>query len=195
MHMTVRAMLEDAYLALKSGDEGAAKDVAQRDQDVDRLYWMVAKQYHLAHTRPPGGEGGESLTTLHNHRLIAKLIERIGDHAQRIAETVPSLGAKRLEPRLLKEIETANVSAIAILDKAFHALVTGDVDEANEAIDARVAHQRLVDGLSHHVAAKRGEELLALAAIADSLGRTAGYATDIAEIAINQAMGSGEETP
>jgi phosphate uptake regulator len=195
MHMTVRAMLEDAYIALRNADEAAARDIVQRDQDVDRLYWMVAKQYHLAHAGPRAGEGDETLTGLHNHRLIAKLVERIGDHAERIAQSVPSLGSKGIDSKLAKEIEAVTASAIAILDRAFHALVTGNIDEANEAIDARVSHQKLVEGLSHHVAAKRGEELLALAAIVDSLGRTAGYATDIAEIAINQAVVSGEGAP
>jgi phosphate uptake regulator len=188
MHMTVRAMLEDALEAIRSGDDALAKDVSQRDEDVDRLYWMVAKQYHIAHTAPPGTEEESSLAGLHNQRLIAKLLERIGDHAERIARTVPGLQGKGLEPRMLKEIEAATASAVGILDRAFHALVTGDLDEANEAVDARVGHQKLVDALSHHVASKKGEELIALAAVVDSLGRAAGYATDIAEIAINHAV-------
>jgi len=194
MHMTVRAMLEDAFLALKSGDEIAAKDVAQRDQDVDRLYWMVAKQYYLAHMAAPGTTDRAAILGLHNHRLIAKLLERIGDHAERMANAVSALGGKGLDGKLAKEIQVACESATAILDRAFHALVTGDVDEANAAIDARVPHQKLVDGLSHHVAAKKGEQLLALASVVDSLGRTAGYGTDIAEIAINHAMVVGPES-
>src|SRR5437870_13515342 len=90
MHLTVRAMHEDAIAALRTRDEALARDVAQRDQDVDRLYWMVAKQYNIAHT----GGGGmapdvASKIALHNYRLIAKLFERIGDHAERIARTYP----------------------------------------------------------------------------------------------------------
>src|SRR2546427_752721 len=50
MHLIVRAMHEDAIEALRTQDEALARDVAQRDQDVDRLYWMVAKQYNVAHT-------------------------------------------------------------------------------------------------------------------------------------------------
>lgn len=194
MHLTVRAMVEDAVLALRDGDEEAAQDVAQRDEDVDRLDWVVAKQYHLAHTAPRGGVDEADAVGLHNYRLVAKQLERIGDHAERMARAVPALGGKGLDPRLANQVQVAGTSAIAILDKAFHALLTGDVDEANDAIDARSAHQKLVDGLSHHVATKRGEELLALAAIVDSLGRTAGYATDIAEIAINHAMVMSSES-
>lgn len=195
MHLSVRAMLEDAIQALKTRDESLARDVSQRDQDVDRLYWMVAKQYHLAHTSPPGSADRPSATGIHEYRLVAKLLERVGDHAERIASTFDVLvGEKELDAKLTKEFETANASATAILDKAFTALMSGDVELANEAIDARAHHQKLVDSLSHHVSAKKGEELLALGAIVDSLSRTASYATDIAEQAINIAMLETTET-
>src|SRR5580658_3295126 len=52
MHLTVRAMLDDAIMALKKSDGALSHDVVLRDQDVDRLYWMVAKQSPLAHGFP-----------------------------------------------------------------------------------------------------------------------------------------------
>ncbi len=196
MHLSVRAMLEDAIQALKTRDPALARDVSQRDQDVDRLYWMVAKQYHLAHTAPPGTGEPPSTSGIHAHRLVAKLLERVGDHAERIASTYDILvGEKELDPKLVKEMEAANVSGTAILDKAFSALMSGDIDTANEAIDARIHHQKLIDALSHHVSSKKGEELLALGAIVDSLNRTASYATDIAEQAINLAVLEDPESP
>ena len=196
MHLTVRAMLEDAIQSLKERDETLARDVAQRDQDVDRLYWMVAKQYHLAHTAPPGSAERPSETGIHTHRLVAKLLERVGDHAERIASTYDVLvKEKDLDPKLVKEFEAANASATAILDKAFSSLMSGNIDLANEANGAQAHHQRLIDGRAHHVSAKKGEELLALGAIVDSLSRTASYATDIAEQAINLAVLLDPETP
>jgi phosphate uptake regulator len=188
MHLTVRAMHEDALEALRDRDEALAKDVAQRDQDVDRLYWMVAKQYHIAHSPGASTTNSDGKMELQNYRLIAKLFERIGDHAERIARAYDVFGEKGLEPRLLKELDAARESAIAILDKAFFALLTADVENANQAVDDLDRHQKLIDGLFHHVASKKGEELLALGAIVDSLGRTAGYAADIAELAIDVAV-------
>src|SRR5881628_794181 len=188
MHLIVRAMHEDALQALRTHDEALARDVAQRDQDVDRLYWMVAKQYNVAHTAGAPTPNAASKIGLQNSRLIAKLLERIGDHAERIARTYPTFAEGRLEPKLIKEMDAARESAMAILDKAFTALLTADIDAANEAVDDLARHQKLIDGLSHHVATRKGEELLALAAIVDSLARSANYATDIAEIAIDHAV-------
>jgi phosphate uptake regulator len=189
MHLVVRAMLEDAVLALKTGKAALANDVIQRDQDVDRLYWMVAKQYHLAQGGAGRNAPGENPALGHAYRLVAKLLERIGDHAERIASTFSTVvEGNVLDAKLTKDLEEANASAISILDKAFRALMSGDIDAANEAIDARTHHQRLIDSLSHRAATRKGEELLALGAVVDSLGRTASYATDIAEQAINLAV-------
>ncbi|MCI4343759.1 MAG: hypothetical protein L3J92_06580 [Thermoplasmata archaeon] len=190
MHLTVRAMLEDAVTAIETENETLANDVALRSQDVSRLFWMVSKQYHLAHSQSqPAGDRANS-AAIHSHRLIAKLIERIGDHARRIAATYAALRAsgKALDPKIAKDIEEARVSAVALLDKAFSALVTRDIDAANAAIDGRVEHQKLIDTLSHRVATKRGEELLALGTVVDSLGRTVGYAVEIAEQAIDLSV-------
>lgn len=201
MHLVVRAMLEDSIQALKTSDSRLAHDVALRDQDVDRLYWMVAKRYHLGTTSNGNGNGKSASAAANSNamlgfRLVAKLLERTGDHAVRIAGTFDTIvGPKGLDPKLVKELEEANASGVSILDKAFNALIAGDIELANQAIDARLPHQKLIDALSHRVAARKGEELLALGAVVDSLGRTASYATDIAEQAIDWAVYANGETP
>ncbi len=189
MHLTVRTMLEDAILSLKSSDANLAHDVSLRGQDVNRLYWMVAKQYHLAHSAPLPAGDRSTAAVIHGHRLIAKLLERIGFHAQRIASTYATLaGSKGLDAKFWKEIDETRASAVGILDRAFNSLVTRDIEGANLAIDQRGDHQRLVDALSSRVSTRKGEELLALGALVDSLGRTAAYAAEIAEETIDLAV-------
>src|SRR2546428_2185118 len=81
MYMTVRAMLEDAIIALKTKDETLAKDVAQRDQEVDRLYWLGAKQHHLAHQDPMGPPAARARIRLQNDPPLAQLHGRDRAHA------------------------------------------------------------------------------------------------------------------
>jgi phosphate uptake regulator len=186
MHLTVRAMLEDALQGLRDGHPGLAHDVALRGQDVNRLYWMVAKQYHLAHAAPGVGSG---TAHIHGHRLIAKLLERIADHAQRIAQSASALSGQRaIDPRLLDQLSQAGASALALLDRAFQALVSHSIEAANATIDARAEHQRSLDALAQRLGARRGESLLALGGIVDSLGRSGAYAAEIAEEAIDLAV-------
>ena len=192
MHLIVRAMLDDSVSALRTSNPSLAHDVGQRDQDVDRLYWMVAKQYHLAHAGP--GDGA-SAPTIHGHRLIAKLLERIGEHAQRIASSGAALvGERWLDSKLSDQLGAARTSAVAILDKTFNALVTRNIEGANEAIDARIEHQKMIDALAQRVASRKGSAPMALGSIVDSLGRVAVYAAEIAEEAIDLAIFTNPET-
>ena len=186
MHLTVRAMLQDAVASLRSKNESLAHDVALRAQDVSRLYWMVAKQHHLSHVGPVDGE---SMGMTHGHRLIAKLFERIGEHAQRIAGTSGVISsAKDLDPKLFEQLDAARQSAVNILDQAFNALVTKNIEGANAAIDGRVNHQKMIDDLSRTIASRRGAPTLALGTVVDSLGRAAVYSGEIAEEAIDIAI-------
>jgi phosphate uptake regulator len=191
MHLTVRAMLEDAVSGLKGGSGTTAHDVGLRGQDVSRLYWMVSKQYHLS---LGGGLDGAGTIAIHGHRLIAKLLERIGEHAQRIAAYGSELdGGRGIDTKLLEQFVDARTSAVAILDQAFAALVTRNLEAANEAIDARTEHQRRIDALADLVSARRTASVLTLAKILDSLGRVAVYASEIAEEAIDLTVATTAE--
>ena len=189
MQLTVRAMLEDAVASLRTSDPTLARDVELRGQDVDRLYWMVAKQYHLVQFHPLQSVPNGSAQPVTGYLLIAKLLERIGKHAERIAAAFPTLSeGKTLDPKLTKDIDDARGSVIGLLDKSFNSLITKNIALANEAIDARHAHQKLIDSISHRVATKKGQELLALGDVVNSLGRAAAYAAEIAEQAIDIAV-------
>ncbi|HXY47299.1 MAG TPA: phosphate uptake regulator PhoU [Thermoplasmata archaeon] len=195
MQLTVRAMLEDSVSALRNGDQQLAHDVELRGQDVNRLYWMIAKQYHFTQAYPfHNGSNGHnasngSTAAVTGYLLIARHLERIGRHARRIAANCRALsGEKPLDSKVLKEIDDARQSLVSLLDMAFGALVTRNIVLANEAIDARGNHEKLIETLTHRVAGKRGEELLALANVVDSLGRAAVYTSEIAEQGIDIAV-------
>ncbi|HOO04755.1 MAG TPA: phosphate uptake regulator PhoU, partial [Methanomassiliicoccales archaeon] len=86
MHLIVRAMHADAIEALCQEDKGLAEDVIDRDTDVDRLYWMAVKQNTLiARDRRLGERIGQDIFGSNDLMLVARGVERIGDHAVRIA--------------------------------------------------------------------------------------------------------------
>jgi phosphate uptake regulator len=187
MHLIVRSMLEDSVQSLKLAQESLAEDVIQRDQDVDRLFWMISKQYRSSLTPTLTGNG--DLASAHIPFLVGKSLERIGDHAQRIAGTLPVIArGKGLDSKIAKEMDLACASSIGLLDKAFSSLVTRNIDQANETIDGLDSNQKVINNLSNLVATRKGEELLALGTVVDSLGRAAAYASEIAEQAIDLAI-------
>ena len=96
MHLIVGSMHKDAIMALRESDSALAKDVIDRDADVDRLYWMAVKQYNMIlKDRKLSEKIGVDIFEGMNLMLVARGIERIGDHAEKIANnTIIAIDAK-----------------------------------------------------------------------------------------------------
>lgn len=195
MHQMVRAMHADAMAALRDRDETIARDVIERDWEVDRLHWFIQKQVTTAlrdvRTLTSIGLTLPECTT---YLQASKVMERIADHAVRIAQTVDMLGKDRSPAGLLKELDEMSAGAAKSLAEALDALDNRDVEKANVVIDAaeRVGRQRQT--ILRELATKRGRVAVGLAYVLESLERSAFYASDLAEIAINHAIEAGPDS-
>jgi phosphate uptake regulator len=196
MHQMVRAMQADAMAALRDRDPSIARDVVERDWEVDRLHWFIQKQVTTAlrdvRTLTSIGLTLPECTT---YLQASKVLERIADHAVRIAQTVDMLGKERPPAGLLKELEEMSTLAARSLAEALDSLDSKDLAKANAVVDAaeRVGRQR--ETILRELATKRGRLAVGLAYVLESLERSAFYAGDLAEIAINHAIEAGGETP
>lgn len=189
MHQMVRAMHTDAMAALRSQDESIARDVVERDWEVDRLHWFMEKQVNSA-LRDARVLSSLDLTLpdCSTYLLTSRLLERVADHAVRIAETVALLEKDKPPAAMLDELESMATSATQSLSDALDSLEQRDIDRANAVIDT--VH-RLVEERAHvlaELATKKGRIAVGLAYVLESIERTGLYATDLAEIAINHAV-------
>ncbi len=105
MHIIVKGMHEDVMRALQTKDITLAEDVLSRDNDVDRLHWLVARQYNILLQNANLAEKmnitiGMASTCF----LISRIIERIGDHVVRIAQNVPTLIDSNLDRKIIDKI-------------------------------------------------------------------------------------------
>ena len=189
MHQMVRAMQVDAMAAFRARDRLIAKDVVERDWEVDRLHWFLEKQVTSAL------RDARILATLDltlpecsTYLLASRILERIADHAVRISETVEMLGPDPTPEKILQELDRLATRAAACLSDALDSLDRRDIPKANAVIDA--AHQltREREHVLRELASKRGKLAVAVAYVLESLERSAFYATDLAEIAINRAV-------
>ncbi len=186
MYMLVKSMHNDAITALKKREKNLAKDVMLRDGDVDRLHWMIAKQYNLIlNDAEIAKNTGVSSEKSLNLMLISKIIERIGDHATKIAESILLLNGMNIDDKIVKEIENESEISLEILDKSMNAFFSENLDEANEAIDLSEKLSRVSDVLMKKIREQESDVVVSLASIIESVRRTGLYATDISEIAIN----------
>lgn len=187
MHLLVNSMHKDSIIAFESGDERLAKDVIGRDLDVDRLYLMVVKQYNLIlRDRRISEKIGVDAFEGVNLMLAARLIERIGDHAEKIART-SLIHREEGSDAVRNKLKGLSERAVDIMDKAVDSLMRKDIEAANLAIDQG---DRLVKNCEELKPGGGSKECATLNenTVLDSILRTAMYAIDIAETAINVAM-------
>ncbi len=189
MQRIARIMYDDAVTALQTRDLDAAEEVSRRDDELDRLLWMVSKQMHALLEQPRlavklNVRPAEAL----NLFLAARSLERMGDHAAKIAHNIVELKGDPVPKAVIDALVAQADLVRKIWDDAFTSLKRPDFDQASAAADRgeeaakwRKAFPGLVRGLEH-------ESVGPLVLIADSIDRTRGYAIDLAETAMNQTF-------
>lgn len=191
MRLIALSMLEDALLALRDLDRDLAYDVIQRDDDVDRL-WMVVSRIFRATLRTPKAaeELGLPREVCFDYHSSARQLERIGDHATKIAHL--SLDIEREVPDdVLDAFDELRVQAVSVIDVGMDALFTDESEEATrlanrvrEQVRSIDASARGIDELLRELDPARAQ-LLGL--IVDSISRSADYGGNIAETALQKA--------
>lgn len=179
MEGLLASMLEDVMESLRSGDLEIAKDVMQRDNEVDRFYLLTVRQLKAAIEDTYLSEkiGIKRPRECLGYRLVTKSLERIGDHLVRIAHN-----ATELEMSIAGDHFIFNMAddVSRVFSSSMRALENVNVREANATIKMS---QRISGSNQNH----RKDVVPRIASIAESLGRIAEYSADIAEISINMS--------
>jgi phosphate uptake regulator len=190
-HQMVRAMHSDAMAAFRSRDASIARDVIDRDWEVDRLHWFLEKQVTSAlRDARILATLGLTLPECSTYLLASRVLERIADHAVRIANSVTILGKDPTPERLAGKLDQMAVAAATALSDALDSLDSRDIAKANRVIDSAKEITQERDHVLHELGSKRGRLAVGLAYVVESLERAAFYASDLAEIAINRAVES-----
>lgn len=185
MHLITKEMHRNALCC--SGDRclEVQKLVMEREDDVDKIYWMIARQYNIVlgdvffaeklKVTPKDALG---------YLLVARSLERIADHAAKLARNNLKLGDGG---PLMVKITASGTASMELLEMAMNSFHSANFDLANEAISKGAILESRIDGLSKDITSLKGEpeKVVAFAYIIDSLKRTLSYTMDIAEIAIN----------
>ncbi|MGQ4557430.1 PhoU domain-containing protein [Halobellus sp. GM3] len=191
MRLISLSMLGDAIDALAELDTDMARDVIQRDDDVDRL-WMVVSRIFRSTLRTPKAaeELGVSREACFDYQSAARQLERIADHATKIAHLTLEF-EKPVPESVVEALYKLHEESHSIIDDGMDALFTDDSDEATrlanaarESVQAIDERAREVDELLRELDPARAQ-LLGL--IVDSVSRSADYGGNIAETALQKA--------
>lgn len=189
MYMIAIAMHKDAIKALRGMELDLARDVSNRDDEVDRLSLLIAKQFKTALRRAHLTSSDElSLEEGLDLRFAANTIERIADHAKRMADVLIDLEDARVDDHIVDMFEEASELSHEIIKRAVESLFEEDMTKANAAIGMRDEVVRDVRRLHESLLDLDANMAVALGTLADSIERSADYGANIAEIAINSTL-------
>lgn len=182
MYGIVLSMLEDSMIALRDHNLEIAEDIVQRDDDVDRFYFLSVRQLNEASEDIELSEvigiryPQESL----EYRLIAKIIERIGDHAVRIAVNV-----QKMDSAVSSDNPIFKMAELAF--KVFESSIDSITQEDIQAINKIVVEAKKVSqfGVSLESQESGDHDNVEISMVLESLRRVAEYSGDIAEVGIN----------
>ena len=189
MFLIASSMHKDAILALKGGDRDLALDVMQRDDDVDRLFLLTAKQFQsiLRGARMPD-ISEISIDEYHDLRMSAAPMERIADHAQKIAKVAYSMDYT-IPDNVMELTEKVSDASRKIVNDSIDALYSSNANLANQVIGSINEMRLMISELNESLLTLDSREMvIAMRTVADSIDRIGDYGANIAEIAINSAM-------
>lgn len=191
MQLTTLTMHEDAIRAVVEDDIELARRVVDQDDDVDRLFALVSRQFHrgLAEFQEIVQLEVDRPTAFAYYR-VARQLERVADHAEKVASVANRQQAAPPE-EFRDEIESLGSRSREVLRNAIDA----QIDDGSLADLQDVLVQR--DGLVDDVQAVDRElydrdvpEPQLLASVLDSIGRTAEYGGNVAETGLQSMLRS-----
>lgn len=190
MRLIALSMLEDAVTAVCENDDTLAEDVIERDDDVDRLWFMVSRIFRATLRTPKAAEElGIPREICFDYHSSARQLERVADHAAKMAQH--ALELDEIPGEVAEALEALHEDADGVVNTAMDALLMDEADRAVElGNDARERvreideHTRTVDARIRDLDAQQAQ-LLSL--IVDSLSRSADYGGNVAETALQKA--------
>lgn len=187
IHQNAKSMFQDAISALGTRSLDTAKDVVGRDMELDRLFLVLARQFRIVLRDILAEEQmGVGRVELFDYYTAARQLERIADHAVKIAEVISSL-EKEVPKKVVEAIGQASTIAVEIVDGAMKALHETGFELANQALSKSALVDDLlqkVDEMLHRLD-PTSAQLLGI--VTDSIGRVKDYGVNIAETALNAA--------
>jgi phosphate uptake regulator len=187
MCLIATSMHEDALQALSDQKKELAQEVISLDDEVDRFSLYVIRQLKAAVQsemvlRDIGLSNPKDCL---GYRVIVKSVERIADHAVKIAENVLLLDEK-IDDSVSQKISEMSSFARLVFDDSIKSLYKKDYLLADSVVaKAKVIVSKENEAMNSIAKNVAPTQMSSVRMMMESIRRTAEYASDIAEIVLN----------
>lgn len=184
MFMVTHSMLSDAVNAAIDNTNTAAQDIVDRDLEIDKMHLMIKRQFQAClNDKISEEEINMDRADLGHYHTIALQLERIADHAAKIAETVPARTSAI--PEVSKEVYSNLLNKLlVILESTKEISHTSDEKAAHNILDRNNELESVIENLRFEPRANASSRVI----LDDSLDRVRGYLMNIAEEAIDRSV-------
>jgi phosphate uptake regulator len=187
MCLIAASMHEDGLKALKNMDRQLAQDMIGLDDEVDRFSLYIIRQLKAAvqSEKVLKNIGLSTPRDCLGYRIIAKSVERIADHAVKIAENSLSLDNK-IDDFVFERVSEMSLFARSVFDDSIKSLFKKDYFLADSVVmKAKTITSIESEAIKAIVKKVEAVEMASIRLIMESIRRTGEYASDIAEIVLN----------
>lgn len=183
------SMHRDSVSAFLDGDVHLAKNVTARDDEVNRLYFLLVRILRTVIQNPSLSEKLEirSIDCL-DYRMCASLVETIGDRAVEIAYKALTLKDVKISGEVSQLIAKFHSMVFEAQEKALKAFFGHDVILAEEVRDERIKMENMLHGIEAAAKKQSTEAVPLILAAASSMYRIFGHSVDIADLAMPKEL-------
>lgn len=189
MYLIATSMHKDAMTALAELNHELAKEVIKSDDEVDRFSLYILRNLVLAtqNGRILREMGMKHPSDILGYRVVVKSIERVADHATGIAEHVISL-TQKIPKDSLDRIQKMSEHALAVMGDSVESLLRRDYHLADKTVDNSDKIRLLEAEAIAAIERDKVQDITTLKLALENIRRTAEYASDIAEAALNETI-------
>lgn len=188
-------MLNKLIEALAYSSSKLAKETAMLDDEVDRIYYLLLRQFSVAASNPHLDQTSSSELPLEvaGNRLVSHIVEDIGDRCEKSATELQELlkPRERSGGRFTSSLVQLSRDLASLYEKAFRAFIEVDCNAANAIIETSESLENnfmafgknLIRASTHDLAT-----VLNLAKMAADMASIVKHCRAIAEITLNRAF-------
>ncbi len=195
MFLIASSMHRDVIIALKEKNFEIADGVIRSDDEVDRFSLYILRNLVMAtnNERILQEIGLRYPSDCLSYRVTVKSIERVADHATRIA--IKSLEIQNaISVEIIEKLETLSNLALEVLTSSVEAFLRRDynladkiADKSETVLNVEKEIMNFLDSMDKTVNDQNTSASIKL--ILEDIRRTVEHASDIAESAMNQTIG------
>lgn len=187
LHLITLAMQKDAVSAFVRGDSRLSHTVVERDEDVDRLYFLLVRVVRAALTDPAIAEKlGASPIDCLDYRILASFVENFADYAADIAESTWLRSKAKEMEATIRSVDKAGGILNRMHKDAVEAVFTRNLALAQEVTNLYGDAETTIRAAERGLVNAKPETIDRLATVVSALKAMSGINVDIADLAVTR---------